>query len=280
PNLQYLMDSPVEFGPLTIREFSLGPRTFRFALHHAGTDRDFEDYLKDVEKIVSQEGAVFGEYPEYETGHFTFLADYLPYAQADGMEHRNSTVVTAPGSIRTSRPTLLEAVAHEFFHAWNVERIRPRTLEPFDFEHANLSGELWFAEGFTQYYGPLVLQRAGLADLPATAQALTEFVEAVVLGPGRTIRSAEEMSRMAAFTDGERPSDRTNWPNTFISYYQFGAAIALALDLTLRDRSDGRLNLDDYMRAMWRVHGRPGGAREGFVDRPYTNADAEARLAE
>jgi predicted metalloprotease with PDZ domain len=280
PNLQYLMDSPVEFGPLTIRQFLLGPRTFRFALHHTGTDREFEDYLKDVEKIVGQEGAVFGEYPQYEPGHFTFLADYLPYAQADGMEHRNSTVMTAPGSIRGSRPTLLEAVAHEFFHAWNVERIRPRTLEPFDFERANLSGELWFAEGFTQYYGALVLQRAGLSDLPATAQALTEFVEAVVLGPGRTIRSAEEMSRMAAFTDGERPLDRTNWPNTFISYYQFGAAIALALDLTLRDRSDGRLNLDDYMRAMWRVHGRPGGAREGFVDRPYTNADAEARLAE
>jgi predicted metalloprotease with PDZ domain len=171
-------------------------------------------------------------------------------------------------------------VAHEFFHAWNVERIRPRTLEPFDFERANLSGELWLAEGFTQYYEPLVLQRAGLADLPATVQALTEFVEAVVLGPGRAVRSAEDMSRMAAFTDGDRPSDRTNWSNTFISYYQFGGAIALALDLTLRDRSDSRLNLDDYMRAMWRVHGRPGGAREGFVDRPYTNADAEARLAE
>jgi hypothetical protein len=87
------------------------------------------------------------------------------------------------------------------------------------------------------------------------------------------------MSRMAPFIDGGRPFDRTNWSNTVISYYPFGGAIALALDLTLRDRSDGRITLDDFMRAMWRVHGKPGGTREGYVDRPYTIDDAEARLA-
>ena len=88
------------------------------------------------------------------------------------------------------------------------------------------------------------------------------------------------MSRMAPFIDGGRPFDRTNWSNTVISYYPFGGAIALALDLTLRDRSEGRVTLDDYMRAMWRVHGKPGGTREGYVDRPYTIGDAEDRLAE
>ena len=85
---------------------------------------------------------------------------------------------------------------------------------------------------------------------------------------------------MAVFTDGASRVDRTNWPTTLISYYQFGAAIGLALDLTLRDRTDSRVTLDDYMRAMWRAHGKPGGSREGYVDRPYTLADAEARLAE
>jgi predicted metalloprotease with PDZ domain len=88
------------------------------------------------------------------------------------------------------------------------------------------------------------------------------------------------MSRMAVFTDGGSPSDRTNWSRTVISYYQFGGAIALGLDLTLRDRSAGRVTLDDYMRAMWRVHGKPGGSRPGYVDRPYSMADAESRLAE
>jgi predicted metalloprotease with PDZ domain len=85
---------------------------------------------------------------------------------------------------------------------------------------------------------------------------------------------------MAPFIDGGLPVDRTNWPITVISYYPFGGAIALALDLTLRDRSNGRISLDDYMRAMWRSFGKPGGSREGYVDRPYTMADAEATLGE
>jgi predicted metalloprotease with PDZ domain len=280
PNLQYLMDSPVEFGPLSIRQFTVGPRTFRFAAHHTGTDAELEDFLKDVEKIVKQEGAVFAEYPEFEPGHYTFLADYLRYATDDAMEHRNSTVMTRRASIRSARLDLLGAVAHELFHAWNTERIRPRSLEPFDFERANMSGELWLAEGFTQYYESLMLQRAGLTDVASTAETLRDLIETVVIGAGRQVRSAEDMSRMAPFTDGATSVDRTNWANTVISYYPYGAAVALALDLTLRGRSESRITLDDYMRAMWKVHGKPGGARQGYVDRPYSMIDAEARLAE
>jgi predicted metalloprotease with PDZ domain len=85
---------------------------------------------------------------------------------------------------------------------------------------------------------------------------------------------------MAPFTDGGRTVDRTNWSNSVISYYPYGGAIALALDLSLRVRSDNRVSLDDFMRAMWRVHGKPGGARPGYVDHPYTLEDAEQRLAE
>jgi predicted metalloprotease with PDZ domain len=280
PNLQYLMDSPTEFGPVAMREFSVGAKRFRFAVHHGGTDAELDAFVKDVEKIVRQEGAVYGEFPEYEPGYYTFLAEYLPYSGGDGMEHRNSTVITSGTSIRDGRVRLLGTVAHEFFHCWNVERIRPKSLEPFDFDRANMSGELWLAEGFTQYYGPLAMQRAGLADLAGETRAMTGLIEEVTQSPGRLVRSAEEMSRMAPFVDGGRPNDRTNWPNTVISYYSFGGAIALALDLTLRDRSDGKITLDDYMRAMWRVHGKPGGAREGYVDHPYTIANAEARLAE
>ena len=279
PNLQYLMDSPSEFGPVAMRQFSVGGRTFRFALHHTGTDAELDSYVKDVEKIVRTEGEIFGEYPAYEPGTYTFLADYLPYANGDGMEHRNSTVMTASASIANGRLRLLDTVAHEFFHCWNVERIRPKGLEPFDFDRADQSGELWLAEGFTQYYGPLALQRAKLVDLAATARDFTELIEAVAAS-GHLVRSAEEMSRMAPFIDGGRTVDRTNWPITVISYYPFGGAIALALDLTLRDRSDSRLSLDDYMQAMWRKYGKPGGSREGYVDHPYTIADAEATLAE
>jgi predicted metalloprotease with PDZ domain len=278
PNLQYLMDSPSEFGPGSIRQFTVGPRTFRFSLHHTGTEAELDSLVKDVEKIVRQEGAIYGEYPAYEPGSYTFLADYLPWANGDGMEHRNSTVISGAQSIATGREAILDTVAHEFFHCWNVERIRPRGLEPFDFDRANLSGELWLAEGFTQYYGPLAMQRAQLEDIASTAQTLGRLIE-TVSGPGHLVRSAEEMSRMAPFIDGGRTVDRTNWSSTVISYYPFGGAIALALDLTLRDRTDGRLSLDDFMRAMWTTYGKPGGGREGYVDHPYTIADAEATLA-
>jgi predicted metalloprotease with PDZ domain len=280
PNLQYLMDSPAEFGPITMREFRVSDRTFRFAVHHAGADADVDAFVGDVEKIVREEGAIFGVYPEYEPGSYTFLADYLPYASGDGMEHRNSTVMTSAGSIRGTRMGLLDTVAHEFFHNWNVERIRPKSLEPFDFERANTSGELWLAEGFTQYYGPLVLKRTGLMDLGAFSATAGGLIRSIASNPARLVRSAEEMSRMAPFTDGGRTNDRTNWSNTVISYYSFGGAIGLALDLTLRERTDGRVTLDDYMRAMWKAHGEVRAARPGYVARPYTIADAELRLAE
>jgi len=280
PNLQYLMDSPAEFGPVSVRQFSMEGRTFRVAMHHTGTDADLDALVADVQKVVKESGAVFGEYPEYEPGHYTFLADALPYASGDAMEHRNSTVITSAASLGADRDGWLDSVAHEFFHGWNVERIRPDSLEPFDFERANISGELWLGEGFTQYFGPLILSRAGLLDFRETVRTMAGLVTSVAWNPARLIRSAEEMSQMAPFTDGGRSTDRTNWASTVISYYQFGGAIALALDLTLRERSAGRITLDDYMRAMWRVHGKPDGPREGFVGRPYTMADAEARLAE
>jgi len=279
PNLQYFMDSPIEFGQVSMREFTVNGSRFRFALHHTGTDAELDAFVKDVEKVVREEGAIYGEYPRYEPGNYTFLADYLPWANGDGMEHRNSTVISARGSLSHDGRNLLGTVAHEFFHCWNVERIRPKGLEPFDFDRANLSGELWLAEGFTQYYGPLALQRSGLMDMTSTARTFTGLIESVA-ADARQMRSAEEMSQMAPFIDGGRTVDRTNWSNTVISYYPFGGAIALAMDLTLRERTDSRVTLDDFMRAMWRKYGKPGGAHEGIVDQPYTIADAEATLAE
>jgi predicted metalloprotease with PDZ domain len=279
PNFQYLMDSPVEFGPLAVRQFTVNSGTIRLALHHTGTDAELDRFVGDVEKIVRQQLQIYEEFPAYEPGFYTFLADYLPYATGDGMEHRNSTVITSSSSLRSNAFGLLDTVAHEFFHGWNVERIRPRSLEPFDFERANQSGELWLAEGFTQYYGPLTLSRAGLSDVRGTAATMGAFANAVAANSAHLVRSAEEMSQMAVFTDGGRSTDRTNWPSTVISYYSHGAAIALALDLSLRERSNGRVSLDDFMRAMWRAHGKPGGTRPGYVDRPYSIADAERQLA-
>jgi predicted metalloprotease with PDZ domain len=279
PNLQYLMDSPAEFSAYSLREFVVDGHAFRFALHHTGTEAEEDSFVADVQKIVRTEEQVFGEFPNYEPGNYTFIVDYLPYADEDGMEHRNSTVITSSTNLRNAHEPLLDTVAHEFFHNWNVERIRPKSIEPFDLERANMSGELWLAEGFTEYYGPLTLARAGLASVSATLSRMLGFITSVALSPAHVLRSAEAMSQMAPFTDGGTPIDRTNFANTVTSYYPFGAAIALAMDLSLRERTDGRIGLDDYMRAMWTRYGKPGGAREGYVDRPYTMADAESALA-
>jgi predicted metalloprotease with PDZ domain len=285
PNMQYLMDSPIELSAQTIRTFTVaaggGPAaTIRAALHHDATAADVDEYVRGAERIVREAVAVYGEFPAFEPGAYTFLGDYVPWGGGDGMEHRNSTVVSSATSIRNNTGRVLGTVAHEFFHVWNVERIRPATLEPFDFDRANLSDALWLAEGFTQYYGGLIMQRAGLAALDRTVATFGGAANSVINDPGRQFHSAVEMSQLAPFTDAATAIDRTNLSLTFISYYTYGAAIALALDLDLRARSGGTLSLDDYMRAMWRVHGRPGGPAPGLVARPYTLQDARDRLAE
>jgi predicted metalloprotease with PDZ domain len=281
-NLSYLIDSPTEVSNFALKTFQVGPETFRLAVHHDGTDREAEALARDVEHIVREEAAVYGELPAYEGGTYTFLADYLPYATWDGMEHRNSTFMTSSGALRVpdERASILGTVSHEFFHGWNVERIRPRSLEPFNLEEANMSGELWLAEGFTNYYGYLILQRAGLASLDETAATWGRTLDTVIRSPARAHRTAEDMSRMAPFVDAAASADRTNLDNTFISYYTWGEAIALGLDLTLRERSAGAITLDDYMRAMWTKYGKPGGRAEGIVDHPYAMQDARQCLAE
>ena len=284
PNLQYLMDSPSEFSTYSLRSFMVrdGARepTFRLAIHHNGDDAELDSFAKDVEKIVREERGVYGEFAPYDTGTYTFIADYLPWDSGDGMEHRNSTIITSSSSIRANRDGLLSTVSHEFFHSWNVERIRPKTLEPFNFDEANMSGELWLAEGFTNYYGPLTLQRAGLTQLQEFTETLASAINAVTFSPGRQIRTAEEMSQMAPFVDAAAAIDRTDFDNTFISYYTWGEAIALGLDLTLRERTAGKVTLDGFMRAMWQRFGKPGGRTPGYVDHPYTIGDARAVLAE
>ncbi len=282
PNLQYLMDSPSEFGTFTLRSFTVPDdrRTpvFRLAVHHNGSDADVDALVRDVETVVREARHIVGEYPPFEGNTYTFIADYLPWAHGDGMEHRNSTVLTSPTSIQTDRLDLIDTVAHEFFHVWNVERIRPKSLEPFNFEEANMSGELWLAEGFTSYYGPLTLKRSGLITLRSFLRAMDEAVEKVTTSPAREIRSAVEMSRLAPFVDAATSIDQTNFANTYISYYTWGTALGVGLDLTLRDRSDGKITLDDFMRALWSKFGRPGINVPGYVDTPYTLDDLKTVL--
>ncbi len=283
PNLQYFLDSPTELSDFVLSTFTVPnadgtPSTFRLVVHSDGAQEDVDDLARMVQRLVREQMAVFGEFPKFEPGHYTFLLDYVRWGAGDGMEHRNSTSISNPGiTLRTAagRRQALGTISHEFFHAWNVERIRPVGLEPFDFTRENITCCLWLAEGFTQYYGPLLLTRAGLAPGAPTGSAA-----AVVNGSGRQVRSAVEMSEHAAFADAGVANDAVDRARSFISYYTYGAAIALGLDLSLRNLSGGKLTLDDYMRVLWQRHGKAPAVRPGYVARPYSLKDLRDVLAE
>lgn len=271
PDLDRLMDGPVELSDHAMPTWTIEGQQFRLSLHHRGTTEQAENYARMCQAVVLEEEGVFGAFPHYDGGTYTFLVDYLPYASGDGMEHRDSTVITSRENLADSANELIGTVAHEFFHSWNVRRIRPRSLQPFDFERANMSGELWFAEGFTNYYGLLVLQRAGLSNLNQFAKTVGGAVSTVLTAPGRQVRNVIGMSDEAPFVDAATSIDPTNFPNTFISYYTYGEALALGIDLSIRARFPGK-SLDDWMKTMWREH--------PDVDKPYTLDDLQHTLAE
>ncbi len=271
PNMDFLFDSPIEVSAHAMPEWTVGDSHFRISLHHAGTDAEAAAYAKMAQAVVTEEEGVFGAFPKYDNGSYTFLIDYLPYVFGDGMEHRDSTVVSGAGNLKDGATQLIGTVAHEFFHSWNVKRIRPASLQPFDYEKANISGELWFAEGFTQYYGPLALKRAGMNSLDRFTRTVGQAVNNVLTAPGRKIFNVIDMSRQAPFVDAAVAIDATNRPNNFISYYTYGDAIALGVDLMIRTHYPGK-SLDDWMRTMWKEH--------PDIQKPYTLEDLQTALGD
>jgi len=274
PGLQYFMDCPTKIGNLTWKEWNIknpngNDYTFRLALEADASDTVAGTFATKVKRITQEAQAVFGEVPAYDYGTYTFIASINPYVEGDGMEHRNSTMITIPYAFNGDN-SLLGVFAHEFFHCWNVERIRPKTLEPFNFEKSNMSNELWCAEGFTQYYGQLLLCRAGLRPLTEILASFGNLINTKENTPGAKRYSPVDMSRHAVFVDAGVAVDRTNYPNMFSSYYPYGGAIAMALDLQLRTRF--QLTLDDYMTALWK--------RFGKTEIAYTVTGLEEVLAE
>lgn len=273
PGLQYFMDSPTKIGDLSIREWKVSNTdgksyTIRIALEADASNEQIDELTEKTKKIVAEAKAVFGEYPVYETGRYTFIMSANSYVQGDGMEHRNSTMISQPTA--TFNPAFLYGVtSHEFFHNWNVERIRPKTLEPFNFEKSNMSHELWFAEGFTQYYGELLLARSGINTPQRFIGTINSLVNTKSNSPGAVYYSPVDASNHAVFVDASVSIDKNNYGNMFTSYYTYGAAIALALDLELQTRF-GK-TLDDYMKVMWKNHGKS--------EIPYTLATMQQNLA-
>ncbi|TDE17551.1 M61 family metallopeptidase [Dyadobacter psychrotolerans] len=272
PDLQYFMDSPVKIGSLVIKEWDLANPDkknyrFRLALEATGSDSLISSFAGKIKKVTQETQQVYGEFPAFDYGQYTFLASINPYVKGDGMEHRNSTMIAMPTTF-TGSDNLLGVFSHEFFHAWNVERIRPKSLEPFNYEKSNMSFELWFAEGFTQYYGELILERAGFRSLKDYCGTLSSLINTKENTSGAKRVSPVDASNLAIFVDAGVAVDKTNYPNYYTSYYPYGGSIALALDLELRSRG---LSLDEFMKAVWLKLGKP--------EQAYVVSDLENVLA-
>ena len=255
PDFDTLVDSPILIGNPAVYEFAIDGK--RHYLVNEGESGVFDGAraAKDLESIVREYRRMWGPLP-YDR---YFFLNVISEA-GGGLEHRNSTVLmTSRWATRTHRTYLgwLELASHEFGHVWNVKRLRPVELGPFDYEREIYTRSLWVAEGVTDYYADLVLHRAGLSTRDEFLAALSAKIDELQTTPGRLVQSAE-LASFDAWIKYYRPDENSG--NTSVSYYTKGAVLAFLLDARIRNATNGARSLDDVMVA---AYGRFSGVR-GF----------------
>ena len=251
PNYDRLVDTPLEISPeCTLDQFQEQGKTIRVAVHsYDEDDTDRSKLLEGLKKIVHAEMA---EMPGADFPHYTFLFHFAPdIALGDGMEHLNSTQIIIRGNLRDGTQEALETAAHEFFHLWNVKRLRPAALGPFDYTRENYSPSLWFAEGVTTYFAYLSLLRSGVWSRQQFLHALADEIRSLEGEPGRSLMSAESSSFHAWFYDRSPQMQETNFANYTISYYNKGTLLGMLLDVEIRSRTGGQKVLRDVLADMY-----------------------------
>ena len=253
PNWDVLADTPTEIAPDWTRDtFEVSGKKYHVVVHSFGPEGGKRPALvRDIEKIVRAQVAMWGP-PEFE--EYTFLIHYAADDHSgDGMEHLTSTQIIEPGALAEAGvyDETLGTVSHEFFHVWNVKRLRPQELGPWDFTRPLSTRGLWVAEGFTNYYGHLMLRRAGIWDDKKFLDREAQTIDRIESAQGSRLMSAEESSMSAPFIDDAPHAQLTNLQNTSISYYPKGELIGMVMDLLVRGRSKGKASLDDVMRDMY-----------------------------
>ena len=283
-NYDELVDCPVEMGPLWMGRFVACGLPHRVVVAGAPPSFDGAQLLADTQKICETEIRFWHGQGNGQT--MPPFANYLFMINAvgdgyGGLEHRNSTALIctrkdlprlprstlAPTTHKQPEgyPTLLGLISHEYFHTWNVKRLRPAEFTHYDYAGENYTELLWFFEGFTSYYDDLFLRRAKLIDTASYLKLLTKTINQVNQTPGRLVQTVAQAS-FDAWVKYYRQDENT--PNATVSYYTKGSLVALCLDLTLR--AEGKTTLDAVMRALW---SRCAGG-------PMTEQDLHAVLAQ
>lgn len=260
-----LADSPVEMGPFWSAEFEACGVPHRFVVAGAPASFDGERLIADTRAICEAQmrfwhgdkvGKRGGPKPPHD--RYVFMLNAVDDGYG-GLEHRHSTALICtrrdlPQRDARKQPegytTLLGLVSHEYFHTWNVKRLRPVEFARYDYGRENYTGLLWFFEGFTSYYDDLLLRRAGRVDDATYLRLVNKTINQVLQTPGRQLQSVAQAS-FDAWIKYYRQDEQT--PNATVSYYTKGALVAMCFDLTLR--SEGKGTLDDVMRLLWQQTG-------------------------
>jgi predicted metalloprotease with PDZ domain len=251
-----LIDSPIILGNPVTRQFQIGGKRHVLALEGDPAFFDIDRAATDIQKIVDAGGKVMGGRFDYP--HYYFLN--MVTDVGGGLEHKNS-FLTMSSRFTTRNPRLylswLGLVAHEYFHNWNVKRLRPIELGPFfDYENEVHTKGLWIAEGFTDYYAGLLVKRAGLSTRDEYLEELSGQIETVQNTPGRLVTSVD-MASYDTWIKQYRPDENT--ANTTVNYYPKGAVIAFLLDARIRRVTNGGKSLDDGMQLAYERHSGPKG---------------------
>jgi predicted metalloprotease with PDZ domain len=282
-----LIDHPVEMGRLTWGSFKVRGVPHDFAIN-GRHDCDMERLTRDLVEVCEQQCAVFGDAaPPFD--RYVFMTTVVGDGYG-GLEHRASTALLASRNdlpfkgMKASTEDyrgFLGLCSHEYFHSWNVKRIKPAAFVPYDLQEENYTRLLWLFEGFTSYYDDLALVRAGVISEAEYFDLLAKTLSAVRRGGGRHVQSVAESS-FDAWIKYYRQDE--NAPNAIVSYYAKGSLVALALDLHLRAKSKGARSLDDVMRLLWSRFGETGvGVPEDSVPaivKEATGVDARKLLIE
>lgn len=283
-NYDRLIDSPIECGKLFLHSFRCLGKKHTLVFHKPLPPKLLNRFTADLKKVITKESRVFGDTLPYD--HYTFFFHLLPALKhPDGMEHLNSCRVLLRMNVNHIKPdantdpdydNLIWLSAHEFFHTWNIKRLRPKGLGPFDYTGEVCTPSLWIVEGLTSYYAYLALVRSGIYTPEKLFSEFSGRINRYENDPGKTHRTLAEVSMLTWLFKGHVPRyAATNIDETTYSYYYKGLIVGLLLDLNIRSLTRGNKSLDDVMRRMYDQYYRGKKTNYYLPGKGYTEADFE-----